>query len=52
MLQGEDLNVTEKKPYYTRLFWAKAQPYRQQGPERIHLLEHHRPVGFPPAGAG
>ena len=28
-------------PAYTRLFWAKAHPYRQRGPERIHLLEHH-----------
>ncbi len=26
---------------YNRQFWAKAQPYRQRGPERIHLLEHH-----------
>ena len=26
---------------YTRKFWAKAQPYRQRGPERIHLLECH-----------
>ena len=28
-------------PAYTRRFWAKAQPYGRQGPERIHLLEHH-----------
>ena len=28
-------------PAYTRLFWAKAHPYRQRGPERVHLLEHH-----------
>ena len=28
-------------PTYTQRFWAKAYPYRQQGPERIHLLEHH-----------
>ena len=28
-------------PAYTRHFWAKAQPYGRQGPERIHLLEHH-----------
>ena len=28
-------------PHYTRRFWAKAQPYRQPAPERIHLLEHH-----------
>ena len=33
--------TTENGPGYTRRFWAKAQPYRQQGPERIHLLEHH-----------
>ena len=26
---------------YTERFWAKAHPYRQRGPERIHLLEHH-----------
>ena len=29
------------RPDYTGRFWAKAQPPRQQGPERIHLLEHH-----------
>ena len=28
-------------PHYTGHFWAKAQPYRQPAPERIHLLEHH-----------
>ena len=28
-------------PDYTRRFWAKAQPNRAKGPERIHLLEHH-----------
>ena len=28
-------------PAYTRQFWAKAFPYRQRGPERIHLLENH-----------
>ena len=33
--------TTETAPHYTRRFWAKAQPYRQRGPERIHLLEHH-----------
>ena len=27
--------------HYTSRFWAKASPYRQRGPERIHLLEHH-----------
>ena len=26
---------------YTRSFWAKAHPYRQRRPDRIHLLEHH-----------
>ena len=31
----------DNKHNYTRLFWAKARPYRRQGPERIHLLEHH-----------
>lgn len=33
--------TTERVPDYARQFWAKAQPYRQRGPERIHLLEHH-----------
>ena len=28
-------------PAYTKQFWAKAYPYGQLGPERIHLLEHH-----------
>ena len=28
-------------PWYARLFWAKAWPYRQRAPSRIHLLEHH-----------
>ena len=28
-------------PAYTRLFWAKAAPGRQRGPEGIHLLEYH-----------
>ena len=28
-------------PAYTSNFWAKAHPYGQRGPERIHLLEHH-----------
>ena len=32
---------SESTPAYTRRFWAKAYPYRKQGPERIHLLEHH-----------
>ena len=31
----------DNAPIYTRSFWAKAFPYRQRGPERIHLLEHH-----------
>ena len=35
------MTVTEYAPAYTRKFWAKAQPYRQKGPERIHLLGHH-----------
>ncbi len=35
------MTTTEKGPLYTHRFWAKAQPYRQRGPERIHLLEHH-----------
>ena len=28
-------------PDYARTFWAKADPFRQKGPARIHLLEHH-----------
>ena len=28
-------------PAYTEQFWAKAFPYGQRGPERVHLLEHH-----------
>ena len=28
-------------PDYTRNFWAKADPFRKKGPDRIHLLEHH-----------
>ena len=28
-------------PIYARRFWAKAYPFRQRGPDRIHLLEHH-----------
>ena len=35
------MTTTADTPQYTRQFWAKAWPYRQQGPERIHLLEHH-----------
>ena len=35
------MTTTETAPHYTHRFWAKAQPYRQPGPERIHLLEHH-----------
>ena len=30
-----------RSPSYTERFWAKAQPYRRLGPDRIHLLEHH-----------
>ena len=30
-----------QRAFYTRHFWAKAHPYGQRGPERIHLLEHH-----------
>ena len=26
---------------YTGRFWAKAHPYGQRGPARVHLLEHH-----------
>ena len=35
------MTTTADAPNYTSQFWAKAWPYRQQGPERIHLLEHH-----------
>ncbi len=35
------MTTAEYAPQYTSRFWAKAYPYRQQGPERIHLLEHH-----------
>ena len=35
------MTTTADTPHYTHQFWAKAWPYRQQGPERIHLLEHH-----------
>ena len=35
------MTTTESVPEYTRRFWAKAKPYRQRGPEEIHLLEHH-----------
>ena len=28
-------------PAYIEQFWAKAFPYGQRGPERVHLLEHH-----------
>ena len=35
------MTTTETAPHYSRRFWAKAWPYRQSGPERIHLLEHH-----------
>ena len=35
------MRLADNMPAYTRHFWAKAQSYRQRGPERIHLLEHH-----------
>ena len=35
------MRLADNTPAYTRHFWAKAQSYRQRGPERIHLLEHH-----------
>ena len=35
------MTTAQDAPFYARQFWAKAQPYRQKGPERIHLLEHH-----------
>ena len=35
------MTSSARPPAYTRQFWAKAYPYRQRGPERIHLLEHH-----------
>ena len=35
------MTTSQDAPFYTRQFWAKARPYRQRGPERIHLLEHH-----------
>ena len=28
-------------PIYTRWHWAKAHPFGQRPPERVHLLEHH-----------
>ena len=33
--------AAKSEPHYTRHFWAKAWPYGQQGPESIHLLQHH-----------
>ena len=36
-----DITARVAPPAYLRRFWAKAYPYRQRGPERIHLLEHH-----------
>ena len=33
--------TTESTSAYTTRFWAKAHPYGAQGPEHIHLLEHH-----------
>ena len=35
------MTLPEDVPPYTRLFWAKAQPYPRHGPERVHLLEQH-----------
>ncbi len=44
------MTTNRETPGYTQQFWAKAEsyrqqgepePYRQRGPERIHLLEHH-----------
>lgn len=35
------MTETIGRPPYTRRFWAKARPYGQTGPERVHLLEHH-----------
>ena len=35
------MTASSAAPDYTRQFWAKARPYRQRGPESIHLLEHH-----------
>ncbi len=29
------------EPVHTRRFWAKARPYGQPRPEKVHLLEHH-----------
>ena len=29
------------EPVHTRRFWAKARPYGQPSPEKVHLLEHH-----------
>ena len=29
------------EPAHTRRFWAKARPYGQPRPEKVHLLEHH-----------
>ncbi len=40
-MDGSDVQDIESALVYTRRFWAKADPYRQRGPERIHLLEHH-----------
>ena len=37
----DNVGVSSCAPWYTRLFWAKAWPYRQRGPSRVHLLEHH-----------
>ena len=34
-------DVSAPAPWYARLFWAKAWPYRQRPPSRVHLLEYH-----------
>lgn len=38
---SDEVSVVSCLPWYTRLFWAKASPYGQRGPGRVHLLEHH-----------
>jgi len=38
---SNDEFTAAERPRYLDQFWAKALPHRAQGPERIHLLEHH-----------
>ncbi len=38
---SNDEFTAAQRPRYLDQFWAKALPQRTQGPERIHLLEHH-----------